>query len=127
MEQQNHSWSASILYGLAWLICSILVIVDILAIREASLDILTAVQYSQLEAAEETEKGALRIQTGFTLQTIDQGFMFIGGIVAVTLAIAIEYYFRLGQQKGHLLRRVGIVVGWLVGIFIVCVVIQTFV
>jgi len=126
MEQKSN-WSASILYMLAWLVCSILVIVDILAIREASKDILTAARANQIAKSAEGEKGSTLISTGFTMTAIDQGFLFMGGILAVVLAIAIEYYFRLVNQKGILLKRIGLVVAIQVGVFIICVLIQTFV
>ena len=51
--------------------------------------------------------------------------LFGGGIVTVVLALVIEYYFRMGQQKGKLLQRIGRVVGSQVAVFVVCVLIQT--
>lgn len=126
MEQKSNR-SASILYILAWLVCSILVIVDVLSIREASKDILTAARANQIAKSAEGEKGSTLISTGFKMTAIDQGFLFIGGILAVVLAIAIEYYFRIGNQKGILLKRIGLVVAIQVGVFIICVLIQTFV
>ena len=126
MEQKS-SWSVSILYMLAWLICSLFVIVDVLAIREATLDVLTANQVRQIEQSAEKEKTATRISTGFTMTAVDQGIIFLGGVVAVVFAIAIEYYFRIGKQKGLLLKRVGLTLAIEVAIFVVCVLIQTFV
>lgn len=124
MEQEHPSLPATILYYLAWLICSILVILDILAIREASLDVLTAIQVQQVETSELNERALNQIRFGFRIQAIDQGFMFIGGVVAVVLAIGIEYYFRMGQKKGKLVQRVLVAIGSLVAVFLLCVLIR---
>jgi len=126
-EQENGHWAAGILYSLAWLICSLLVIVDILSIREAALDVLTVVQIQQVESSETNERFRTQFDTGFVIGALDQGMLFGGGIVAVVLAIAIEYYFRMGQKKGLLLKRIGWVLGIQIAIFVVCVVIQTLV
>ena len=104
MEEKTN-WFANILYLLAWLVCSLLIIVDFLAVREATLDIMTAFRVKQVEASAVGEKVATQISTGFTMRAIDTTFMVISGVVAVVLAIAIEYYFRTGKQKGKLLRK----------------------
>ena len=127
MEEKQDNWLSGILYSLAWLVCSLLIIVDVLMIREATLVTLRAVQANQIEASAPGEKTATRLETGSLLQAIDQGMMFGGGIVAVVLALAIEYYFRLGKQQGKLLKHIGIVLGILAAIFIASVLIQTFV
>jgi hypothetical protein len=124
MEEDKQNWSATIFYALAWLVCSLLVIIDILAVREASLDVLTAIQVGQIESSEVNERALTQIRFGFRIQAIDQGFMFVGGIVAVVLAIGIEYYFRMGQKKGKLLQRVLQVIGLLVAVFVLCVVVR---
>jgi len=127
MDQSKGSWSASILYALAWLVCSLFVIIDVLVVREATLDVMTAIQANRIEASAEGEKVKTQIEAGFVKGAIDQGMLFVGGIVAVVLAIAIEYYFRIGQQKGVLLKRILWVLGIQIGVFIVCVAIQTIV
>jgi hypothetical protein len=127
MEENQPHWSHSILYSLAWLICCLLVIVDILAVREATLDMLTAIQVQRMASAAEGELNLERIEAGRTMQAIDQGLLFFGGIVAVVLAIAIEYYFRIGQKQGKLLQRIGRVVGIQVAILLASVIIQTLV
>ena len=120
MENNEPHWASTILYSLVWLICSLLVIVDVLVIREASLDIMTV-------ALAQKQTGSERMALGLSIDAIDRGMMFFGGILAVSLAIAIEYYFRIGQKKGLLLKRIGRVFGALIGVFIVCVIIQTLV
>ena len=127
MEKNQGNWSATILYLLSWLICSLLVIADVLMIREASVTTLSTIYAKQVEASASGEKTATQINAGYQLTAIDAGMMFGGGIVAVVLAIAIEYYFRMGQKLGHLLKRIGIVVGIEVAVVVVCVLVLAFV
>ena len=126
--QDNQSWYSTILYNLAWLLCSFLLIVDALAIREATQDVLTVVQASRIENLDSTtagDKTKARLDASDTISFVDQVMLFGGGIVTVVLALVIEYYFRMGQQKGKLMQRIGRVVGSQVAVFIVCVLIQT--
>jgi len=125
MENNEPHWASTILYSLAWLVCCLLVIVDILAIREASLDVLTAIQARRVANAPSGEATREMIDIGGTIRALDQGLLFFGGVAAVVFAIGIEYYFRRGQKQGRLWQRIGGVVGILVAVFIVCVIIQT--
>jgi hypothetical protein len=50
MEQKNTKWSAVVFYNLAWLICSVMMIVDLLSIREASLNVMAVIQANQPQA-----------------------------------------------------------------------------
>jgi len=127
MENSQPHWMRSILYVLVWLVCCLLAVADMLAIREASLDILTAVQVQRIENARETQANMERIHFGFKMQAMDQVMLFVGGIIAMIFALGIEYYFRMGQKKGVLLQRIGRVVAIQVGIFVICVIILTLV
>ena len=127
MENSQPHWMGSILYVLVWLVCCLLAVADMLAIRETSLDILTAVQVQRIENARETQANMERIHFGFKMQAIDQVMLFVGGIIAMIFALGIEYYFRMGQKKGVLLQRIGRVVAIQVGIFVICVIILTLV
>ena len=101
----------NILYLAAWLICSVLLVTNILIIREATLDILTAVQSAQIENAPEGERGAARIQSGQVKELTDRIVLISGAIAAAMLSIFFEYYFRIGFKKGILLQRILKVVG----------------
>lgn len=127
MENNQPHWVGSILYVLAWLFCCLLLIVDLLAIRETSLDILTAIQVQRIANAPETQANMERIHFGFSMQAIDQGMLFAGGIFAMIFALGVEYYFRKGQKQGLLLRRIATVIGIQAAVFVVCVIIITLV
>jgi hypothetical protein len=126
MEDKSN-WSTTLVYFVAWLVCSILLIVDILMIREASKSVMTAIQARQVAMSEAGEAGRTLINTGFIMRAIDTSLIFGGMIVAAALAIAIEVYFRRGKEKGLLWKRIGQVLGIEVAIILVSVVIQTFV
>jgi hypothetical protein len=85
---------------------------------------MTLYQVRQVENAAEGTAGAVRIRTGFSLEAIDQGLLFIGGIAGVGLAIGLEYYFRKGRDKGELRNRFLKVGGILVVIYILSFLIE---
>ena len=124
MENNQSHWGGTLLYGVAWLICCGLLIVDVLSFREASLDIMTKIRAQRIQNAAERQAAAEAIRSGYEMQGIDTGLTLVGGIVAVAGAIGFEYYFRLGRKKGKLVQRVAKVVGILVLILIIFVLIQ---
>jgi hypothetical protein len=122
MEQKSH-WSANIVYLLAWLICSILLIVGLLVVREATISIMRAIQVRQVAASAAGEAGKTLLDTGFTMRAIDTSIIFVGAIVAAGLAIGIEVYFRRGKEQGKLWQRIGLVLGIEVGVILICLII----
>ena len=111
METHESTWRESLVYGVAWFISSLFAILDFLGLR----DLLKAILMRVGQGID--EKGA-RMQYGDTVQSIDQAFLFIGGCVAVSLAIVFEYYFRRGMAKGQLFPRVARVIGIEVGLYL---------
>ena len=122
MEQKSH-WSASIVYLLAWLICSILLIVGLLVFHEATISIMRAIQVRQVAASAAGEAGKTLLDTGFTMRAIDMSIIFGGAIVAAGLAIGIEVYFRRGKEKGKLWQRIGLVLGIEVAVILISLII----
>jgi hypothetical protein len=123
MEQNSH-WSTTLVYFLAWMVCAILVIVDLLMVREATKSVMIAIQERQVAASAEGEAGKTQIESGFVMRAIDTGFIFVGAVIAVTLAIGIEVYFRRGMEKGKLWQRIGLVVGIEVAVILISLIIQ---
>jgi hypothetical protein len=122
MEQKSH-WSANIVYLLAWLICSILLIVSLLVVREATVSIMRAIQVRQVAGSAAGEAGKTLLDTGFTMRAIDTSIIFVGAIVAAGLAIGIEVYFRRGKDQGKLWQRIGLVLGIEVAVILICLII----
>jgi hypothetical protein len=122
MEQKSH-WSSTLVYFLAWLICSILIIVDLLMVREATISVMRAIQVRQVAASAAGEAGKTLLDTGYTMRAIDTSIIFVGAIVAAGLAIGIEVYFRRGKDQGKLWQRIGLVLGIEVGVILICLII----
>jgi len=122
MEQKSH-WSANIVYLLAWLICSILLIVGLLVVREATVSVMRAIQVRQVAASAAGEAGKTLLDTGFTMRAIDTSIIFVGAIVAAGLAIGIEVYFRRGKDQGKLWQRIGLVLGIEVAVILISLII----
>jgi hypothetical protein len=103
MEEKQPHWALSILYWPAWLICGFLVIVDLMEIREASLAVVTAIQIEHIANAAGDEANSEQFDA--TLHTIDLFMFYLGAMLAVSMAVVIEYYFRFGLRQGKLLQR----------------------
>jgi len=126
---QKVNWYTIILYIVAWLACSVFAVIVIMSIREASLDVMTAIQANQMESSAEKEKIKTQIDIGFMIRAVDQGMLFVGGVVFMILAIGMEVYFRKGMHQGirTLLKRVALIAGLEIAIYVVSVVVRTFV
>jgi hypothetical protein len=122
MEQKNH-WSATLVYFLAWLICSILIIVDLVMVREATVSVMNAIQTRIIASSAEGDKVKTLLDTGSTMRAVDMGLIFVGAIVAAGLAIGIEVYFRRGKEQGKLWQRIGLVFGIEVAVILICLII----
>jgi hypothetical protein len=123
MEAQAPDWKTTVAYGVGWFVSSVLLIIDLLYLRELLITIMTYV-YGRINAAR-TARGQLTdTSLSFTIDAIDRGMIFLGGIVAVSLAILIEYYYRKGEYKGDLFSRILKVVGTEIGIIVLSLVLQ---
>jgi len=80
-------------------------------VREAVLDVMTAVQAQQIENAPSGEKTEARFQAGKVKGLVDRGVIIAGGLATVMLAVYLEYYFRIGFERDILLQRILRVVG----------------
>jgi hypothetical protein len=127
MEEKKGFWGRTVLYNLAWLISSLFVIVDLFMIREATLAVMTAIQVTVTQNAAEGEQTAAKMQFGNVMGVVDRAILFLGGVLVVALAIGIEYYYRKGNEEGKVWQRVGRVAIILAVVFVVSVLIQTFV
>lgn len=127
MQQTQNSTISAILYVLAWLACSVFLIADVLVLRQATLDVVTAVQQQQIENSAEGERHSTRINAGFVKEIIDRAYIILGGVAGVALVIYIEYYFRTGRQKGLLYPRIGKVFAILAAVLVVSMIVQTLV
>lgn len=111
----------------AWLVASLLAVVDMLYVREAFLAILSAIQAAKDVAYHAAGGLGLDFSTGFAVSVADDVMLLVLGIGTIAAVIAIEYYFRKGQPKGLLLKRIGKVAAIEVGIFVLSILIRNIV
>lgn len=106
----------------AWFVTSLLAVVDTLYIREAALTGLARFQVAQSEAFHKAGGLGLDFSTGFAISVVDDVLLLILGVAAIAAVVTIEYYFRRGQPKGLLLKRIGIVFGIEIAIIAVSII-----
>jgi len=106
----------------AWFVTSLLAVIDALYIREAVLTGLTRFQVTKAVAFHKAGGVGLDFSFGFAMSLIDDVLLLILGIAAIAAVVTIEYYFRRGQPKGLLLKRIGIVFGIEIAIIVVSII-----
>ena len=111
MAKMKYKFGKNVLYLSAWLICSVLLLTNVMMVREAVLDVMTAVQAKQIENAPSGEKTVARFQAGRVKGLVDRSVIIIGSIATVMLVVYFEYYFRRGFEKDILAQRILRVVG----------------
>ena len=117
MEEHESIWKSPIITTITWFIACVLLILAMLNTFVMVQDILKWIAAS----IDETTR---RLDFEITGAGITQGMFFLGGCIAVGLAIGIEYYFRLGEKKGLLFKRVAKVYIILVATIIVTVLVR---
>jgi len=101
MDEKVKSFRDTLVYLVGWVLACILAILDLFFVRELLRDVMTWIQVAVEKA--QTARGELHSQKlGWTIETIDRGMLFLGGITAVALVIWIEYYLRNAEKKGKL-------------------------
>ncbi len=124
--ENEHEGSCLVSLGqyFAWFVTSILAVVDMLYVREAVIAILSAIQSAKDVAYHAAGGLGLDFSTGFALSLADEIILFILGIATIAAVVTIEYYFRKGQPKGLLLKRIGKVVAIEAGIIVVSIIVR---
>ena len=125
MQNSQNSTIGFILYLLAWLACSVIMFIDLMVVRQATLDVMTAVQQRRIENSVEGEGTSNRINAGFVTELVDRGFMIVGAIAVVSLSIVIEHYLRTGRDQGKLYARIGKLLAILATILVIGLIVQT--
>ena len=123
MDQDQHKGGClvTLVQALAWLVTSVAAVIDMLYIRQAVLSVLSAIQSARSLAYHAVGGLGLDFSTDFGVSLVDKVLIFILGIGTVVAAVYIEYYFRKGQPKGLLYKRIGLVAAIEAGIFLISV------
>ena len=127
MEQKKKNLSGGVIYITAWLVCTLLLIGNVLMVREAAKDVLSAIQIQQTEKAQEGVQALTKIKWGGIIENVDRGILVAGAVAAVALSLLIEHHFRKGLENGTLTKRIVKVVGIQIAVIAVCVLLQTLV
>lgn len=125
MEQKKKNFPSGVIYVIAWLLCTVLLIGDVLMVREATRDVLTMVQIQQTEKAESGLQSLTRLNWGGIIENVDRGILVAGAVAAVALSLLIEHHFRKGRENGTLTKRILKVGGIQLAVIAVSVLVQT--
>lgn len=129
MSGENKKLAPKFIAIVAWILCTVLMLADVLIIREATQDVLAVVQENRAEAAMDGT-GAhhlVYIHFGSIMEQVDRTIIVVGAVATATLSVFIEHHFRMGVKKENLMKRMLTVFGILIGILVVGVAIQTFI
>ena len=118
MEEQESSTKNFIVYIIAWFLSCALLIFTMLNTFEMVRDILIK------WIAPTIDNTAKRLDFELMVGSLTLGMYFIGGTLSVGLAIGFEYYYRLGDKKGLLYKRIFKVFAILIGVILVTFIVR---
>ena len=117
-------WLVTIAQFTAWLVTSLVAVVDMLFIRYAALAVMQALQFIDYNELHKRGFMGINYQFGFAIGAADNIILVILSICAVSFTVWVEYYFRRGRPLGLLWKRIGIVLASQIGIVILSILIQ---
>lgn len=117
-------WLVTIAQFTAWLVTSLVAVVDALYIREGVLAVLQALQIIDYNNLHKQGFSGLNYQFGFAITAADNVMMLILGIAVVSFTIWVEYYFRKGRPLGQMWKRIGMVLGGEIVLIVVMILIM---
>jgi hypothetical protein len=117
-------WLVTIAQFTAWLVTSLVAVVDALYIREAILAVLQALQIVNYNVLHKQGFMGLNYQFGFAIGAADNVMLLILGIAMVGFTVWVEYYFRRGRLRGLLWKRIGLVFGGQIALIVVMILIM---
>ncbi|MCL4504735.1 MAG: hypothetical protein M1434_05505 [Chloroflexi bacterium] len=119
METSQSSLWKTFVRIVAFLLAVILMLLDVLGIRNALLSFLTWDQTRIIAAQRAQGTTGSIFRMGAAIQTIDLTSIIVLGIAAIAAVIWIEYYYRFGAKQGKLYKRIGIVTAVEVAIILI--------
>ena len=104
-DHRQADWKQTLFYIVAWLVSVVLMLVDLVLVREIVMRIMTSI--GLMKAAVNPETWPLvRLTFGWVRGVVDQSALLVLACAGVALTIAIEYYYRKGIPQGLLIKRV---------------------
>lgn len=101
MPKTMSRWRQGFVSMAAWLLSTVLLIVDLVVIRGFVMDLFMLVGAIWARINPERWRYA-RLTFGWVRATADRGLLLILGVAGVVLAIYLEYYYRQQQEKGDI-------------------------
>jgi hypothetical protein len=117
-------WLVTIAQFTAWLVTSLVAVVDMLFIRYAALAVMQALQIIDYNELHKRGFMGINYQFGFAIGAADNIILVVLSVCAVAFTVWVEYYFRRGRPLGLLWKRIGIVLACQIGIVILSILIQ---
>jgi len=98
-------WAQTLLYIVAWLVSTALVLVDLMAVRYLALDAMkwTGAAWAVISPPQDRAAG---YAYAWAVEAADRAMLLIFACIGVGLAIFLEYFYRRGVQNGLLIKRV---------------------
>jgi hypothetical protein len=121
--QSRYAWLDTIGQFAAWVVASVVALLDALYIRTTVQAILRALRVIEQNAFQQRGGIGIDFQFGYALSAFDLFFLLILGCAALAVVIGSEYYFRKGRPKGLLWKRVGKVLGIELAVLLLCLLI----
>jgi hypothetical protein len=122
VKSNQSKWWQTIIRFVAWMVSSILAIVDVLELRNAVTSIMV---WNQIRIEDAMQGLDLETtQRAFSGDAVVQWSTLVFGLLAVAGVVWVEHYFRKGAAIGKLFQRIAIVIGAEVGVLVLAVVLQ---
>lgn len=106
----------AVLPYLAWIVSSILAILDWMALR--ALVVAIAVRITESVPRQQQIESGWYVR--FTVPAVDRFAVLVFGAIGLGLVLAFEYMYRTAAEQGVLKRRFGLITAVQVGVWLVC-------
>jgi hypothetical protein len=117
-------WAQTLLYIVAWLASTALLLADLMTLRYLILDIMKwmGVVWSMISPPQDRAAG---YAFAWTVEVADRAILLIFACIGVGLAVFLEHFYRRGVQNGLLMIRLVRVIPILVAVGAVAYGVQT--
>jgi len=124
MYNAPSDWKISTLRWTAWLILCLGMATEIFIIRDAALSVFNRVLAEQVIHQQNAGQPADIDQMENYITFSQFVLVFVVGIIAVALTVALDYYLRAGEKNGRLFRRIGVAAGIELGVYALAMLVQ---
>jgi hypothetical protein len=127
MNDTPSDWKISLLRWLAWVVLCLGMATEMFIVFDAGSAVVSRVLAEQVIWQEDTGQSPDILQAERSGQFSISALICPIALIAVSLAVALDYYLRAGVKKGCLFRRIGVAAGIEVGVYVLATLIEVFV